>query len=319
MAPSSTESQNTSCRNPTGRNAAANQSTADAGTLLTQRAVLLPQLVGERLRLSRHPASDLLAPWIDYHWIVEWDLPPGDEHVQHVMPYPNANLAFEMGQSALHGPPRGLFTRVLAGRGKVHGVRFKCGGLRPWIDRPMASLHDRVASPLPCLPRGADLARIEQDVLHDTDHAQAVVRVERLLVSQRPFADPMIARLDDAVAIVQDDSSITRATALQDLLGMSERALQRCASNYLGVTPKWIVQRARVHDALQSLAVDAATPLADLAYRLGFFDQAHFARCFRQHTGRSPQQYRQALHAATTAGAAAASSRGHRSAPTRAT
>lgn len=275
------------------------QSTADEGTLLTQRAVLLPQLVGERLRLSRHPASESLAPWIDYHWIVEWDLAPGDTHVQHVMPFPNANLAFEHGASALHGPPRGLFTRVLAGRGKVHGVRFKCGGLRPWIDRPMSDLRDTVVSPLPCLPRDADLVQIEHDVLSDADHAQAVGLVQRLLMTRRPPVDPMVARLDDAIAAVQNDSDITRTAALQDLLGLGERALQRCALNYLGVTPKWIIQRARVHDALQSLAVDAETPLADLACRLGFFDQAHFARCFRQHTGRSPLEYRQAMRAAT--------------------
>jgi AraC-like DNA-binding protein len=286
MASSLIKTQPMSCRKPT----------SEFDTTLTQRAVLLPQHVGQRFRINRYPVGEALAPWAEFHWIVEWDLLDNDLHTQRVMPYPNANLAFEAGQTAIHGPSRGLFTRQLRGRGRVHGVRFKCGGLRPWIDCSMSTLSDTQVSPLYCLPHSADITEVEENILNLKDHRDAVAYVERLLSTQIPSIDPLVERLDNAVQAVQRDSSITRVPALQELLDLDERALQRCFSNYLGVTPKWLIQRARIHDALQSLAVDAETPLAHLALRLGFFDQAHFNRCFRQHTGQSPQQYRQALH-----------------------
>lgn len=273
--------------------AACTKPTLDIGPAMTRRALLQPRLASERFRLQRIPVGDALAPWLDFHWIVEWDLPAGQTHVQQLLPYPNANLAFEAGQTALHGVSLGLAERRLQGRGRVHGLRFKCGGLRPWVEQPMWRLRGRMLPPAPCLPAGMDAGLAEVQVLGASSTQEAVERAEGLLCVARPTApDPWVERLDAAVRDVQDDPGITRATALQERLGLGERALQRCFANYLGVTPKWVIQRARIHDALQALAVEGEGPvLAELALRLGFCDQAHFSRCFRQHTGRTPQQY----------------------------
>ena len=285
MASSSDKDSAVSCINPT----------SEFGTSLSQRAVLLPQHIGQKFELNRYQVSVALAPWAEFHWIVEWDLPEDDRHLQQVMPYPNANLAFEVGQTAVHGPSRGIFTRELRGRGRVHGLRFKCGGLRPWINRPMSTLRDTVASAMHCLPHGSDIAKLEKQILNTADHEHAVAQFEALLSERRPLFDPWIELLDTAINTIQNDSSITSTFAFQERLNLGERGVQRIFSNYLGVTPKWVVQRARIHDALRSLAVEQETSLAQLAAELGFFDQAHFSRCFRQHTGQSPQHYRQAL------------------------
>lgn len=274
-----------SCTNPS----------PESGAPLSQRAVLLPQKIGKALQINRYPVGSTLAPWVEFHWIVEWDLREGERHLQQVMPYPNANLVFESKQTAIHGTARGVFTRELRGRGKVHGLRFKCGGLRPWIDRPMSALTDRAMPAIYCLPLGSDIACIESQVLRKTNHRETIAWIEGLLSERCPSFDPWVDRLDAAIRTIQADSSITTVPTLQQLLGLGERALQRSFANYLGVTPKWLIQRARIHDALQILAVEQETPLVDIATRLGFFDQAHFTRCFRQQTGRSPLQYRHAL------------------------
>ncbi|WP_205990714.1 helix-turn-helix domain-containing protein [Paraburkholderia sp. Ac-20336] len=285
MASSSTQTPALSCTNPT----------SGFGAALSQRAVLLPQHIGQTFQLSRYPVGESLAPWAEFHWIVEWDLPEADCHLQQVLPYPNANLAFEAGQTAIHGPSRGLFTRELRGRGRVHGLRFKCGGLRPWIECPMSALRDTVVPAIHCMSHGSDIARIEAQVLNAAHHDEAIARVEAVLSERRPPFDPWVERLDTAVHTIQEDRDITTTRALLQRLNLSERAMQRVFSNYLGVTPKWLIQRARIHDALQCLAVEHETPLVQIGARLGFFDQAHFTRCFRQHTGQSPQQYREAL------------------------
>ena len=38
------------------------------------RGVLRPDLAATHLRLDRHKPSDALAPFVDYFWIVRWDL-----------------------------------------------------------------------------------------------------------------------------------------------------------------------------------------------------------------------------------------------------
>ena len=74
--------------------------------------------------------------------------------------------------------------------------------------------------------------------------------------------------------------------------GLSERTLQRLFRRYVGVGPKWVLQRARLHDAVERLdTADGPVDLAALATELGWFDQAHFTRDFTALVGQSPAAY----------------------------
>jgi AraC-like DNA-binding protein len=73
--------------------------------------------------------------------------------------------------------------------------------------------------------------------------------------------------------------------------GMGKRTLQRLFHEYVGVSPKWVIQRYRLHEAAQRLADDPDLSLADLALDLGYCDQAHFVRDFRSVVGRPPAAY----------------------------
>ena len=50
-------------------------------------------------------------------------------------------------------------------------------------------------------------------------------------------------------------------------------------------------RRYRLHDAMEVLEDGRPVDFADLALRLGFFDQAHFTRAFRKFLGRTPASY----------------------------
>ena len=297
MHASSTLPDSPACTNPTTRLSEAQNLRLSARALLSSPA---PLDAGRPFKLQRYPVSAALAPWLDYHWLIEWDLPAGQEHSQRVLPYPNTHLVFEAGATALHGVVRGVFVRRLQGRGRVHGLRFKCGGLRPWLSGSVQALSGRQLPLNEVWPwlSPADVVRCEQAVLGADSPQQAVLAAEALLLARLPALDPWVARLDSAVQHLMQDSSLTRVSDLQALLGLpagSERALQRRFANDLGASPKWVIQRARLQDALQAMAAEQVPNLADLALRLGFCDQAHFSRCFRQTTGQSPAQYRAAL------------------------
>ena len=72
---------------------------------------------------------------------------------------------------------------------------------------------------------------------------------------------------------------------------MSERRLQRLFSAYVGIGPKWVIQRCRLIEAAERLAEGAELDSAALAQELGYFDQAHFIRDFRGIVGRPPADY----------------------------
>lgn len=71
---------------------------------------------------------------------------------------------------------------------------------------------------------------------------------------------------------------------------ISTRTLQRLFKRYIGVSPKWVIDRYRMIDAVEALNRGDSPDLADLAYRLGYFDQAHFTRAFSALVGRPPSE-----------------------------
>ena len=55
-----------------------------------------------------------------------------------------------------------------------------------------------------------------------------------------------------------------------------------------GCTPKWLIQRRRLHEAAERLSGEERPDLARVAADLGYADQAHFGRDFRAVTGLTP-------------------------------
>jgi AraC-like DNA-binding protein len=77
-------------------------------------------------------------------------------------------------------------------------------------------------------------------------------------------------------------------------VGLSERSLQRLVQRRLGLTPKWLIQRRRLHEAAEQLRTGTST-VADVAARLGYADQPHLHHDFAGVTGMTPGEFL-ALH-----------------------
>lgn len=67
----------------------------------------------------------------------------------------------------------------------------------------------------------------------------------------------------------------------------SERALQRLVRRRVGLTPKWLIQRRRLHEVVE-LVRESSMSHAELAAALGYADQAHLVRDFSRVTGTTP-------------------------------
>jgi transcriptional regulator GlxA family with amidase domain len=93
------------------------------------------------------------------------------------------------------------------------------------------------------------------------------------------------------VDLIMADRDITQVQQVTDRTGIGIRRLQRLFATYAGVTPKWVIQRSRLHEAVERLDQGGHVDLGFLARDLGYFDQAHFARDFRASVGRPPTAY----------------------------
>jgi AraC-like DNA-binding protein len=81
-----------------------------------------------------------------------------------------------------------------------------------------------------------------------------------------------------------------RIEEIADVAGMGVRTLQRHLKKN-GLTFKRVVDQARFQVAADLLR-DPYVGLVDIAYELGYSDQANFNRAFRRFAGTSPSEYR---------------------------
>ena len=266
----------------------------DAAALrpVTSRAkgVVDPALAQRMLRLDRYEPAPDLAPFLDYHWVVEWDLRGQPDFVQRTLPYPVVNLVFDRELTAVFGVVSGAYEHRLTGANRCLGLRFRPGAFRGLLGRPLHTITDTHLPLSAVLP--VDDQQAENAVLRQSDDAAMVAAAEAWL---RPFLgrpDPKVDRLNALLAQVQGDPTLSRVDELAERAALSMRALQSWFSDYVGVSPKWVIRRYRLHEAADQLASGAELDLAELSQRLGYYDQAHLTRDFSRLVGRPPQAYR---------------------------
>lgn len=78
---------------------------------------------------------------------------------------------------------------------------------------------------------------------------------------------------------------------LADVAGLSSRQLHRLFQSQLKSSPMVFYRILRLNKA-SNLLSQSAMPVSDIAIACGFFDNAHFTRCFKKQFGYAPKQVR---------------------------
>lgn len=101
-------------------------------------------------------------------------------------------------------------------------------------------------------------------------------------------------RVNEACRIAEQDPELLRASELAERVGLSPRALERLVREYVGLSPKWLIECRRLQHAATALYSQPDTELSALAAELGYADYAHFSRRYRAVLGETPRQTRAA-------------------------
>ncbi len=233
---------------------------------------------------------------MERHWIVRWDLEGREPYPQETLPHPCVNLVIDAGRTGVFGVGTRKFEVLLEGRGQVVGAKFKPGAFHPFLRRPVSELTDRMV-PLDEVFGGGGAA-LEESVLADEDDARQIALIEAYLRPHIPAPDDNVTAVLRVIEAALADREITTVEELAERSGVAERTLQRLFRKYVGVSPKWVIQRFRLHEAVARAEEGATIDWASLAHELGYFDQAHFIHDFKAQVGRSPTEHAAACAAA---------------------
>ncbi len=269
--------------------------------------LLRPDEFARHVELVRTRAGEPAGRWVENRWSLRWLLPEGRWYDSEVLPHPTCSLTVELGSNPRAGMPAhetvvvtGVCTRrfdvEVRGWGRVVGLRFRPGGLAALTGLPASAWTDRSVAATEVLP--ADLVTTLADpglAASGTAWAEVAETALGALADDRP--DPRYDLLLEVVADMLADRTLLAVADAADRHGVTVRSLQRLFTHYVGVGPKWVLARYRMHDAVTDLHDGWDGSLTDLALRYGWYDQAHFTRDFTALVGVTPGQYRDRLRA----------------------
>jgi AraC-like DNA-binding protein len=238
--------------------------------------------------LSRARPSPDLSYFIQHYWFTTWQLPQGESHVAETLPSPFVHLVTEKSSSAVYGVMTERFSRSLAGSGHAFGVAFRPGTFYGFYGAPISSLTNRKVSFASIF--GESGAILSRQLIRAGTREDWISHIETFLTARMPKKDATVEEVRNAVERIMKDRSITRAEQISSMMGMNLRSLQRLFARYVGVSPKWVIQRYRLQEAAH-LLVNGNETATDVAIELGYFDQAHFIRDFKSVVGLTPATY----------------------------
>jgi AraC-like DNA-binding protein len=248
----------------------------------------------EPYRLERFEAGEALRPFIEHYWAVTWENQP--RVTRETAPHPAVHLVLEPGRSELHGVYQRRFSRVIEGSGRVLGIKFRPGGFRAFLkeNESVSRFTGKVVAPSTVF--GPSIEGLEAQATACVPAGLAFEFVDAFLRQFNPIPTAELGRVSQVVETIAVDRSITRVEMLVERFDTSLRQLQRVFRDYVGVSPKWVIQRYRLIEAAERLrSRDHSLDLAALALDLGYADQPHFIRDFKNLVGTTPADYRKSL------------------------
>lgn len=263
------------------------------------RAVVRPERLARTIVREVLPPTGPLIGWVEQVWSLAWSQPvPKD--LSALISHPTVHLTLEAGPSGevrhghplpaalLHGVVTERFAVDLPPHGWVVGLHLTPGAA---FDLTRVPVHRYTASVVlaESVWPGWDFTSV-WEAQGPLARAEALREVAADRLAGRVVSeDGRRARAIEQM--VRVDSTVRTVAELAARQALSLRTLQRVCRDHLGVTPKWLLRRARVldaHELLRTTDLDAA----QIADRVGYYDQAHLTRDYTRITGVAPVRLR---------------------------
>lgn len=157
------------------------------------------------------------------------------------------------------------------------------------LQKYMASieLHGDVSPAVAASPSPAT----ESVTVADTSSSPAATPLSAN-VKEDDVLDPVLERV---MSFIEENIANSEASVgdMAAAAATSRSGLQRKVKQAMGITPQDLLREARIKRAARLLLQTDKT-VAEIAYACGFSDPKYFSRCFKQSTGQSPTEYKNA-------------------------
>ena len=262
------------------------------------RGLVSSRVSGGRIQARTFEPPPALQDLVGSLWAGRWDLRGQPDHETELLSDPSVHIVFEQGDGTPGARVVGVWTKLwrrrLTGQGATYGVKLRPGAVRAFTECSAVTLTDRIV-PLEDVFGPAVQPIIgpsERWQTPDDAFSDVTAWLQTVRRSDRPAEVLRAVRL---AARAFEERDVYTVEHLSMSTGVSVRLLQRIFQEHVGVPPKLVIRRARLQEAAVRLERGDAVRLVELSVNLGYADQAHFTRDFKQAVGKSPSAFAAAV------------------------
>ncbi|MEL1245257.1 AraC family transcriptional regulator [Flavobacterium sp. DGU11] len=246
------------------------------------------------------PSADL-APYVECYWVHSFTGESGeDSPVQRCLPlgmveviiHPDENISDLLTEEQWQQLPRSFFHGIynnpvywkIKSNARLFGIRFKPETFSTLFNVPAASLYCHFVSLETFL--GREVSGLHRPLYGIKDIAAMVAHCDGFLSKRLADLELQHNYITEAADIIRHTKGNISIEEVSNSISVSMRQLQRSFKENLGTTPKGYLRIIRFRNAFSAL--ESEHEWADITYDLGYADQAHFIREFREFAGDTP-------------------------------
>ena len=245
--------------------------------------------------------SEALTPFVECYWMHSFDGPESEESpVQRCLPLGMLEVLFHVDDAIadiLHEGkwiplPRAFFHGIynapvywkIRGSGRIFGIRFKPEAFAQLFGVPAASVFCKFVAlesffgpqvnPLP-------------ESIYGTENDIVVRNADAFIIQKAAHMQQCRNYIAEAASLIRSARGNISIAEVSNALSVSPRQLQRSFKDTMGTSPKSYMRIMRFRNALASISSEKEW--ADITYDLGYADQPHFIREFREFAGDAPK------------------------------
>jgi len=169
-------------------------------------------------------------------------------------------------------------------------TRFYPYGIVNFIKTPLKNLENK-ETPITQLFGKSIANSLEQKIIQAANTQKRIEIIETFLLNklnETATIDNIVKSTVDALLASSGNSPI-KSILKEDL--SKRRQLERKFINQIGISPKQLGKVLRIDTALKLMLKQKTDSFTEIAYEIGYYDQNHFIKDFKEFTGITPKEF----------------------------